>query len=207
MKIKLALALLLLPVMIYAQEQLPPAVVIGKNAKEKYLVRPGAKVMGNGALGAFLLRSEQDLEREIGSYTQVKKPFLVKDINLSIHENTIPGCVAAINIYQIGGKKEPLFFNVAVSDKPKDYHIRPEKPLVLEPGNYFIAFQIAGCDKEALNAFLAKPEKERAYDEMALYFVLHFKNSHGRDTPLDKMEYCPFNMGLAVKGKEYKNPQ
>lgn len=41
---------------------------------------------------------------------------------------------------------------------------------------------------------------------MALYFVLHFKNSHGRDTPLDKMDYCPFNMGLAVKGQEYKNP-
>jgi hypothetical protein len=207
MRIRLALALMLLPVMVYSQEQLPPAVVIGKNAKEKFLVRPGAKVMGNGALGAFLLRSEQDFEREIGSYTQVKKPFLVKDVSLSIHENTIPGCVAAINIYQIGGKKEPLFFNVAVSDKPKDYHIRPEKPLVLEPGNYFIAFQIAECDKEALKEFLAKPEKERGYDEMALYFVLHFKNSHGRDTPLDKMEYCPFNMGLAVKGLEYKNPQ
>ncbi len=41
MKIKLALALLLLPVMIYAQEQLPPAVVIGKNVKEKFLVRHG----------------------------------------------------------------------------------------------------------------------------------------------------------------------
>ena len=205
MRIKLALALMLLPVMVYSQEQLPPAVVIGKNVKEKFLVRPGAKVMGNGALGAFLLRSEQDFEREIGSYTQVKKPFLVKDVSLSIHENTIPGCVAAINIYQIGGKKEPLFFNVAVSDKPMDYHIRPEKPLVLEPGNYFIAFQIAGCDKEALKEFLAKPEKERGYDEMALYFVLHLKKSYGRDTPLDEMEHCPFNMGVAVKGMEYKN--
>lgn len=203
MRIKLALAMMLLPVMVYAQEQLPPAIVTGKIIKEKYLVRPGAKVMGNGALGAFLLRSEQDFEREIGSYTQVKKPFLVKDIQLSIHENTIPGCIAAINIYQIGGKKEPLFFNVAVSDKPQDYHIQPEKPLVLEPGKYFIAFQIAGCDKEALKEFLAKPEKERDYDEMALYFVLHFKNSHGRDTPLDKMERCPFNMGLAVKGLEF----
>ena len=207
MRIKLALALMLLPVMVYAQEQLPPAVVIGKNTKEKYLVRPGAKVLGNGALGAFLLRGEQDFKREIGSYTQVKKPFLVKDIKLSIHENTIPGCIAAINIYQFGGKKEPLFFNVAVSDKPKDYHIRPEEPLVLEPGEYYIAFQIAGCDKEALKEFLTKPEKERGYDEMALYFVLHLKKSYGRDTPLDEMEHCPFNMGVAVKGQEYKNPQ
>ena len=207
MRIKFALALLLLPVMVYAQEQLPPAVVIGKNVKEKYLVRPGAKVMGNNALGAFQLRSEKDMEREIGTITQVKKPFLVKDISLSIHENTIPGCVAAINIYQIGGKKEPLFFNIAVSDKPKDYHIRPEKPLVLEPGKYFIGFQIAGCDKEALKAFLAKPEKERKYYEMALYFVLHFKNGHGRETPQSKMERNHFNMGLAVKGTDYKNPQ
>ena len=207
MRIKLALALLLLPVMVYAQEQLPPAVVTGKITKEKYLVRPGAKVMGNGALGAFLLRSEQDFEREIGTFTQVNKPFLVKDISLSIHENTIPDCVAAINIYREGGKKESLLFNVAVSDKPKDYAIRPESPLVLEPGKYYIAFQIAGCDKEALKAFLAKPEKEQGYNEMALYFVLHFKNSRGRETPLGEMKHFPVNMGLSVKGMEYKNPQ
>ncbi len=207
MRIKLALALLLLPVMIYAQEQLPPAVVIGKNTKDRYLIRPGAKVMGNQALGAFLLRSEQDLGREIGSFVQVKKPFLVKNVLLSIKENTIPDCIAAINIYRSGGRKESLIFNVAVSDKSRDYDICPEKPLVLEPGKYFIAFQIAECNKEDLKAFLAKPEKERGFDEMALYFVLHFKKGYGRETILDKMEHCPFNMGLAVKGLEYKKPQ
>ena len=33
---------------------------------------------------------------------------------------------------------------------------------MLEPVKYFIAFQIVGCNKEALEAYFAKPEKDQA---------------------------------------------
>lgn len=52
---------------------------------------------------------------------------------------------------------------------------------MLEPGKYFIAFQIVGCNKEALEAYLAKPENA-----------------------LGKMQHIPINIGIAVKGLEYQ---
>ena len=62
-----------------------------------------------------------------------KKPFLVKDILLSVHSNHIPGWVASINIYRIEGKNEsfvnvlhePIYFDVAVSDEPQHFDIQP----------------------------------------------------------------------------------
>ncbi|MBR5661841.1 MAG: carboxypeptidase-like regulatory domain-containing protein [Bacteroidales bacterium] len=199
-------------VIILKEQELPPAVFIGGNTKEKYLVRPGMKVMGNQGIIDFSLRSEKDLGRELGSVAQTGKPFLVKDILLSIRGNTIPDCVASINIYRIEGKKEsfvnvihkPIYFHIAVSDDPQDFDIKPEETILLEPGKYFVAFQIIGCDKEALQAFLAKPEEDRKLWEMSLHSIIYFKSSYIRETTLGEMKAFPFNMGVAVKGLEYQ---
>ena len=197
-------------VIVLHEQELPPAVFIGGDTKEKYLLRPGTKVAGGTA--AISLRGEQDLGRELGSVAEVKKPFLVKDILFSINENTIPGCVASINIYRIEGKKEsfvnvlhkPVYFDVAVSDDSQDFDIQPEETIMLEPGKYFIAFQIVGCDKEALHAFLAKPVEEQKYWEFSQYFKLYFKSSYIREVALGEMKYSTFNIGIAVKGLEYQ---
>lgn len=197
-------------VIVLHEQELPPAVFIGGDTKEKYLLRPGTKVAGGTA--AISLRSEQDLGRELGSVAEVKKPFLVKDIQLTINENTIPGCVASINIYRIEGKKEsfvnvlhkPIYFNVADSKDPQDFDIPPDETILLEPGNYFIAFQIVGCDKDALKAFLAKPEEEQEYWDFSSYFKLYFKSSYLREVALGEMKHFSFNIGIAVKGLEYQ---
>lgn len=142
---------------------------------------------------------------------QAKKPFLVQDILFSVHSNHIPGCVASINIYRIEGKKEsfvnvlhkPIYFDVAVSNDPQDFDIQPEETLLLEPGKYFIAFQIVGCDTGALQAFLAKPQEERKFWEMTMDFNIHLKSSYLRETALGEMKPLPVNIGVAVKGLEY----
>ena len=97
-----------------------------------------------------------------------------------------------------------IYFDVPVSDKPQDFDISPEETLLLEPGRYFIAFQIVGCDSEALQAFLAKPEEEKKNWEMTMDFPIFLKSSYVREVALGEMEHMPVNIGVAVKGLEYQ---
>ena len=199
-------------VIVLQEQELPPVVFIGGTTKEKYLLRPGTNVLKNIGVISTALRSEHPSGREIGSVAQAKKPFLVKDILLTVHSNHIPDCVASINIYRIEGKKEsfvnvlhkPIYFDVAVSNEPQDYDIQPEETLLLEPGKYFIAFQIVGCDKEALQTFLSKPEEERKFWEMSIDFNIFLKNSYIREAALGEIKPLPVNIGVAVKGLEYQ---
>lgn len=161
---------------------------------------------------SFSLQNGRSEGRELGSVAQVRRPFLLQDILLSVHSNHIPGCVASINIYRIEGKKEsfvnvlrkPIYFPVAVSDEPQPLDIQPEESLLLEPGKYFVAFQIVGYDEQALEDFLAKPEAERAFWEMSMDFIIHFKSSYVREVALGEMKPLPVNIGIAVKGLEYQ---
>ncbi len=199
-------------VIILCEQELPPAVSIGGNTKEKYLVRPGTNVLKNIGVISTSLQSEQPQGRELGSVAHAKKPFLVKDILLSVNSNYIPGCVASINIYRIEGKKEsfvnvlhnPIYFDVAVSDNPQHFDIQPEDSILLDPGDYFISFQIVGYDKQALQAFLAKPEEDRKPGEMTMFFNVFLKSSYLREAALGEMSHFPVNIGVAVKGLEYQ---
>ena len=193
-------------------QELPPAVFIGGNTVEKYLLRAGGKVFGNQGIISFSLQNGRSEGRELGSVAQVRKPFLVKDILLTVHSNHILGCVASVNIYRIEGKKEvfvnvlhkPIYFDVAVSNDPQPFDIQPEENILLEPGKYFIAFQIVGCDYDALQDFLAKPVEDRPFWEMTMDFIIHFKNSYVREAALGEMKPIPVNIGIAVKGLEYQ---
>ena len=193
-------------------QELPSAVFIGGDTKEKYLLRPGMTLLKNLGVVTTDLRSGHPSGLELGSVAHAKKPFLVKDILLTVLNNQIPGCVASINVYRIEGKREsfvnvlhrPIYFDVPVSDKPQDFDIRPEETLLLEPGKYFIAFQVVGCDDAALQAFLSKPVEERKLGEMSMDFPILLKSSYIREVALGGMEHVPVNIGVAVKGLEYQ---
>lgn len=199
-------------VIVLHEQELPPSLIIGGNTKERYLMKPGTKILGNMGVISFSLQNGRSEGRELGSVAQVRRPFLVQDILLSVHSNHIPGCVASINIYRIEDRKEsfvnvlrrPIYFNVAVSDEPQPLDIQPEESLLLEPGKYFIAFQIVGYDEQALEAFLAKSEADRAFWEMTMDFIIHFKSSYVREVALGEMKALPVNIGIAVKGLEYR---
>ena len=192
-------------------QELPPAVFIGGNTKEKYLLKPGTNVLKNMGIISTSLHSEHPLGRELGSVANAKKPFLVKDILLTIRSNNIPGCVASINIYRIEGKNEsfvnvlqkPIYFNVSVFKDSQDFNIQPEENILLEPGKYFIAFQIVGYDEQALLAYLSKPDEEKKFWEMTMDFDVFLKSSYLRETALGEMKHFPVNIGLSVKGLEY----
>ena len=198
-------------VIVMHDQELPPAVLIGGDTKEKYLLRAGKTLMKNMGVISITFEDGNLTGKEVGSVAQTKKPFLVQDISLTVHDNRIPDCVASINIYRIEGPEEsfvnvlhkPIYFDVAVSDAPRKYDLHPEETLLLEPGRYFIAFQIVGCDEAALQAFLAKPMEEQIH-EMYMNFYIYLKSSYLRESALGEMKHYPVNIGISVKGLEYQ---
>ena len=199
-------------VVVLHENELPPAVFTGGNTKEKYLLRPGTKIAGNGGVLVFEPKTGSTKGVEIGSVAKTKKPFLVQDIQFGIWENSIPDCVVSVNIYRIEGKNEefvnmlqkPIYVNVAESEKPQEFHIQPEETVLLEPGKYFISFQIVDCNEKALEEYLQIPESERDWSRMRLSTILYFKSSYTRKAALGKMEHYPVNIGMVVKGLEYQ---
>ena len=187
-------------VIMLRENELPPAVSIGGDTKEKYLMRPGMNLKNIGVITTSI-EGGRPSGRELGSVARAAKPFLVKSIQFSVRSNHIPGCVASINIYRIEGKKEtfinvlhqPIYLEVAVSDDPQYFDIQPNESLLLEPGRYFIAFQTVGYDRQA-----------RLTPDMTMDFNIYLKSSYLREAALSKMDPFPVNIGIAVKGLEYQ---
>ena len=199
-------------VIVLLENELQPAVFTGGNTREKYLLRPGTRVFGNGGVLVFEPKTGSTKGVEIGSVAKTKKPFLVQDIQFGIWQNSIPDCVVSVNIYQIAGKEEdfvnvlqkPIYVNVAESEQPQEFHIQPEETILLEPGRYYISFQIVDCNEKALEEYLQVPESERDWSQMRLSTILYFKSSYVRKTALGGMEHYPVNIGMVVKGLEYQ---
>ena len=200
-------------VIVLHENELPPAVSIGGNTKEKYLVRPGMNVFGKGgSIGFSYSESRENKGMEIGSIATAKKPFLIRNIHLTIKANYVPGCVAAISVYRIEDESKtfvnvlhkPIYFNIAESGSSRDYDIQPDESILLEPGKYFVGFRIVGYDEDALLRYLETPVSERSPTAMSLYTPVYFKSSYIRHAAMGKMEHLPVNIGVAVKGLEYQ---
>ena len=200
-------------VIVLHENELPPAVFIGGNTKEKYLVRPGKSVLKNmGSIVADL--HEEGIGGELGSIATAKKPFLIQDIQFTIKSNSIPKCVASINVYRIEGEPEtfvnilhkPIYFNIDIFDRPQDFDIQPDESILLEPGKYFISFQIVAVDEDLMREFRNTPESERvkAFGSYFASFPVYLKSSYIRHAAMGKMEHLPVNIGVSVKGLEYQ---
>ena len=199
-------------VIVLREQELPPAVFIGGNTKEKYLVHPGLKINEKIGGADFYRPGGGGKGSELGCIAKVKKPFLIRDIHFTILDNHIPGCVASINVYSIDSDTEtfvnvlhkPMYVNIVESDSPKDYDIQPEETILLEPGKYFVAIQIVATDDDAVHRILETPEAERNPRALHMSTALYFKSSYERYYAMGKMTKIPVNIGIAVKGLEYQ---
>ena len=198
-------------VIVMEENELPPAVFIGGDTKEKYLVRPGVKISERIGGADFYRPGGDGKGSELGCIAKVRKPFLIQDIQFTILDNYIPGCVASINVYRIEEDTEtfvnvlhkPMYCHIVESDTPRDYDIQPEETLLLEPGKYFIALQIVATDEEAVQRILATPEAERHPRALHMATALYFKSSYERYSAMGKMTRIPVNIGMMVTGLEY----
>ena len=194
------------------EQELPPAVSIGGNTKEKYLVSPGMKINEKLGCADFHRPGGGGKGVELGCIAKARKPFLIKDIQFTILDNYIPGCVASINVYRIEGDPEsfinvlhkPIYVNIIESETRQDYRIQPEETILLEPGRYFIALQIVATDDDAVQKILDTPESERHPRALHMFTALYFKSSYERYSAMGKMVKIPINIGVGVKGLEYQ---
>ena len=199
-------------VIVLHEQELPPAVFIGGNTKEKYLVHPGLKINEKIGGADFYRPGGGGKGSELGCMAKVKKPFLIRDIRFTILDNHIPGCVASINVYSIEEDSEafvnvlhkPMYINIVESDTPRNYAIQPEESILLEPGKYFVAIQIVATDDVAVRNILETPESERDPRALHMSTALYFKSSYERYSAMGKMIKIPVNIGIAVKGLEYQ---
>ena len=199
-------------VIVLHEQELPPAVSIGGNTKEKYLIRPGIKI--NERIGGtdFYRPGGGGKGAELGCIAKVRKPFLIKDIQFTILDNHIPGCVASVNVYRIEGDPEsfinvlhkPIYFNIIESDSRQDYSIQPEEAVLLEPGKYFVALQVVATDDDAVRRILETPESERHPRALHMSTALYFKSSYERYSAMGKMIKIPVNIGVGVRGLEFQ---
>ena len=191
--------------------ELPPAVSIAGKTKEKYLVRPGMKILGDNAQVGFYQPGGEVKGLELGSIAKTKRPFLVQHIMFAVLSNYIPGCVAAIRIYRMEGAQDslvnvlhkPIYVDIPESVIKQEFDIRPEDPILLDPGRYYIGFQIVDTDEEASRKYWETPESERDPNAMYLYMPLYLKGGYQRDSVMGEMKHFPVNVGISVKGLEY----
>ena len=199
-------------VIVLQENELAPAVFIGGNTKEKYLVHPGMKVHENLGRASFYYPGGGGKGCELGCIARAKKPFLIRNIQFTILGNYIPGCVVSINIYRIEGDPEtfvnvlhkPIYVHIAQSGTRQEFDIRPEESILLEPGKYFVAIQIVGVDEDAARKILETPESERDPDALHMYTAIYFKTSYERYSTLGEIIRIPVNIGISVKGLEYQ---
>lgn len=199
-------------VIVLHEQVLPPAVFIGGNTKEKYLIHPGVKIDERIGGADFYRPGGGGKGAELGCIAKVRKPFLIKDIQFTIQDNHIPGCVASINVYRIEGDPEifinvlhkPIYFNIIESDSRQDYSIQPDETILLEPGRYFVALQVVAIDDEAVRRILETPESERHPRAFHMSTALYFKSSYERYAAMGKMVKIPVNIGVGVRGLEYQ---
>jgi hypothetical protein len=199
-------------VIVLHEQELPPAVFIGGNTQEKYLIHPGVKINERIGGADFYRPGGGGKGAELGCIAKARKPFLIKDIQFTILDNHIPGCVASINVYRIEGNPEtfvnvlhkPLYVNIIESDSRQDYSVQPDENILLEPGKYFVAIQIVATDDEAVHRILETPESERHPRALHMSTALYFKSSYERYSAMGKMMKIPVNIGVAVKGLEYQ---
>ena len=199
-------------VIVLHEQELPPAVFIGGNTKEKYLIHPGVKINERIGGADFYRPGGGGKGAELGCIAKAKKPFQIKDIQFTILDNHIPGCVASVNVYRIEGDPEtftnvlhkPLYVNIIESDSRQDYSVQPDENILLEPGKYFVAIQIVATEDEAVHRILETPESERHPRALHMSTALYFKSSYERYSAMGKMMKIPVNIGVAVKGLEYQ---
>ena len=199
-------------VIVLQEQELPPAVFIDGNTREKYLIRPGMKVNERIGGADFYRPAGGGKGAELGCIAKVRKPFLIKDIQFTILDNHIPGCVASVNVYRIEGDPEtfinvlhkPIYVNIIESDSRQDYRVQPDENILLEPGRYFVALQVVATDDDAVRRILETPESERHPRALHMSTALYFKSSYERYSAMGKMVKIPVNIGVGVKGLEFQ---
>lgn len=165
----------------------------GKRKKAR-LSNRGMKVAG----GVTQWTTEK-LGYEIGSIINVKRVFEVEELLFSTVLNNIENARLSINIYLMDETESnfsnvmhhPIYVDIPVSEKKNEHVIAVKENIFLEPGRYYVAVKFVDGKKQT-------DKKD------IMLFPLYLKGSYIRNSPVDIPEKIPVNLGLEIKGYEYR---
>lgn len=172
------------------------------------------KLLGKGTRfpGGVTQWTPDKVGAEVGSLINVKHPFEVEEIQFSTQSNTIDSLKLRIEIRRTEKLdssilEKPIEIDVPKGEKQK-FRIIPEKQLIIEPGEYFFAVVFADCSDEAKrrrSSNACRDSKQRyKMQKESILFPLYFKASYIRSGKGEELEKIPVNLGLKVKGTEYR---
>lgn len=188
---------LCLPLTAQETQYLKELVIIAGKQKHKKMLGTGIKIPC-----AVASLTPDKTGYEIGSIIKTKHPFEIKEISFRVSSNSIPGAVLGVEIYRIDSLftkvlPAPIIVEVPVCRRQR-VNVTPKEQTIIEPGEYFVAVRFADCDekKEDGNIDSEKPK--------TLLFPLYIKDSFIRNSSNTALEKCKINLGLKIKGIEYR---
>lgn len=190
---------------------LPEALVYSGKKKSKKLANKGMRVAGTRTAW-----TPENLGQEIGSVFETDNMFQVQEISFNVMSNGIAGLKLSINIYALNEETmqysnvmhTPISIDVPPCNGKMDLTASPTGQLFLAPGRYFVAVRMADCDatvKEQWSDSDKWDNKKRySMSKQGIHFPLYLKSSYTRKGIADELEKVPVNLGLTVKGVEYR---
>ena len=186
-----------------AQEtkELNELVVIAGKKKHKKLLGTGMKISG----GATSFTPDKT-GYEVGSIIKTKHPLEIEEIRFNVLSNSIEEAILGVEIYSIenGFTKrlsQPLLYKIPNGEK-LNIRITPDSRIILEPGEYFIAIRFVDCSENSKSNCSQENQSYKERERMLL--PLYIKNSYIRYGNSAQLEKCKANIGLKVKGIEYR---
>lgn len=175
-------------------KQLQELTVYDGKRKKARLSNKGMKVAG----GVTQWTTEK-LGYEIGSIINVKRVFEVEELLFSTVLNNIENARLSINIYLMDETESnfsnvmhhPIYVDIPVSEKKNEHVIAVKENIFLEPGQYYVAVKFVDG-------------KKLTDKSDVMLFPLYLKESYIRNSPVDIPEKIPVNLGLEIKGYEYR---
>lgn len=195
---------------IYAKA-LPEVVIYSGKKKSKKLANKGMRVAGTRTAW-----TPENIGQEIGSVVETDNTFQVQEISFNVMSNGIAGLKLSINIYALDEEKmqycnvmhTPMNIDVPLCTDKKKLTVSPTEQLFLVPGRYFVAVKMVDCDASVKEEWSdnAKWDNKKRYNmsKQSIHFPLYLKSSYTRKGIADELEKVPVNLGLTVKGVEYR---
>lgn len=202
-------------------EQLDSILVTAGKGRMRKLDGRGMRVAG-----AVTALEPGDAGKEVGSIVEVKHSFTVHTISFTVLENRIEGCRGSVGVYRLQDGDSlvnmvtmPIYQDIPVTDVQTDFTIAPQEQIVLHPGRYYICFGIADCIRDRADAAAKTVAEVFAYgkkenvvvaedkvvgNKRKIYFPLYLKGSYVREAAGMPFEKMKVNMGIVVRGVEYR---
>ena len=163
--------------------------------------RKKARLAGRGMrfAGAVTAWTAEKTGYEIGSIIDVKHAFEVEEFVFSTIRNSVENARLSVNIYSINETvssfinvmHHPIYVDIPVSEKKSEHVITANESISLFPGRYYVALKFVDGKKQTTK-------------DGKILFPLYLKSSYIRNGATDTPEKIPVNMGLMIKGYEYR---